>query len=69
MYCQSVWKGNNPGHSKQTYFMNFMEDTMKKLYVEIGGKRYYIAREIVIKYELKKGDSTPYTKLLIREEV
>lgn len=49
--------------------MNFMEDTMKKLYVEIGGKRYYIAREIVIKYELKKGDSTPYTKLLIREEV
>jgi len=42
---------------------------MKKLYVEIGSKRYYVNREIVIKYDLKKGDITPYTKLLIREEI
>ena len=42
---------------------------MKKLYVEIGSKRYYIDRVIITKYDLKKGDITPLTKLLIREEV
>lgn len=41
---------------------------MKKLYVEISSKRYYIDRSIVIKYDLKKGDITPCTKLLIWEE-
>ncbi|MDP6178414.1 MAG: hypothetical protein QGG48_00815 [Desulfatiglandales bacterium] len=41
--------------------------TKKKLFVQIKGKQYFIADEIVEKYVLKKGDTTPFTRLEIKQ--
>ncbi len=41
--------------------------TKMKLFVEIKGKQYYIADKIVEKYGLKKGDTTPFTRLEVKE--
>ena len=39
-----------------------------KLYIVVGGEKQFIDPEIIKKYQLKPGEITPFTKLLLQTD-